>query len=94
MLALTATAAALAGLRAVRERNPELSRQVAAFVSSLRGEPDPKRIGRAFRLDDGRTAGLKLFYDSADRTDLALVWLVQEGADGPTIPLVAVEAVG
>lgn len=94
MLALSATDDARAALRAVRDRNPELFTQISEQIGSLRDEPDPKPVGRAFRLSDDRTARLKLYYDHVERTDLKLVWVVEDVDGVGTLTVVALEAVG
>ncbi|MGH9114107.1 MAG: hypothetical protein ACRDZN_17660 [Acidimicrobiales bacterium] len=94
MLALSATDEARAALRAVRDRNPGLFAQISEQLSSWRQEPHPEQVGRAFRLSDDRTARLKLFYDHVERTDLALVWTVEDVAGVGTLTVVALEAVG
>lgn len=47
--------------------------------------------GQTFRLEDDRTARLKTFFDFIAKTDLAVVWLVEDHEDGFGITVVAVE---
>ncbi len=94
MLALTAPETARVSLRAVRDRNPELFTQISERITALREEPEVKDQGRAFRLEDGRTARLALYYDAVERIELALVWMIEEFDGVGTLHLVALDPVG
>lgn len=94
MLALTATAEARAALQALRERNPQLFERIADRIRELRGDPEPRAQGRAFRLGDGRTAHLALHYDHSLGSELALIWLVEEVSGEGAIKLVSLEPAG
>lgn len=92
MLALTATDEARAALKALRERNPQLFERISGRIRELRGDPEPRAQGRAFRLGDGRTAHLAIHYDHSLGAELVLVWLVEEVGGVGTIKLVSLES--
>lgn len=92
-MAVSATDEARSALRAVRDRNPELFGRISEQIKALRGEPEPKQQGRAFRLGDDRTARLSLYYDNVERAELALVWLIEEAEGVGTVKVIALEAV-
>lgn len=91
MLALSATEDARTALRAVRDRNPDLFARISEQITALRGEPEAKQQGRAFRLSDNRTARLTLYYDDVERGELALVWLIEDVEGVGTLRVVALE---
>lgn len=93
MLGLTATTGARAGLSELRDNNPDLFAIVAAWLVEVRrGNADAIRRSTAFGLPDGGTARIRTFYDFAARSDLLVVWMVEEQGDsGPVVKVVAVE---
>lgn len=90
MLGLSATDDAKAALRALKESNRDLFDVISERIGKLRDDPEQKDQGRAFRLDDGRTAHLATFYDAADRRDLALVWVIED-IDGGVLRILTLE---
>ncbi len=88
MLGLTATTEARAQLRALRERNPTLFNLISARINKVRKDPGGRDGGRAFLLEDGRTARLATYYDTQSSTDLCVVWLLDAVANELTVKII------
>ena len=87
-----ATDAAKDGLRRLRDSNVELFSDVSRWLAHLRkGDSAAIATSSAFRLTDGRTARIRMFYDFTAQAELRVVWTVESVDGNDAIKVFAVE---